>query len=818
MKYKRTLANTLLILAVCAALLYAILNFSPQLQHAAQRAVDSLGIATTVELVFILAGLGVILIVWILIEYRQHNHAALLASQKYQSLLDHINGGLIVATHATTADETIVTYLSPGFTLMTGYTLQDVHDIYGGRYLNLLFDEDRTGAFDKYLQQLSVGNSYQMPYRLHKKDGSFIWVMDNGYLVLEADGMYNHSVLSDITVIKQQEEALRLSEERFSVAINSSSGTLFEVDLKHQLYTHFENPERIFGTSAEKLLEDTKAFSTLPANKYRAAVAGYFFHPDDWELTNKELDKAVATGTASYEARLRRADDSYIWARIDLSLKLDESGLPLRLVGFMSDIDDIKKQSERLECRVRVDLMTGLYNKVSTSELANKVLSAPTNEMHALIILDIDDFKGINDTLGHAFGDLVIVEISNKLTSLFYSDDIVGRIGGDEFAVLMKNVPDTNTVLKKAAELSGAVRQTYSGENGEYKITCSLGIFIIENNSGSFEEWYRKADAALYKAKQNGKDQFVFYHESEVGNYPIETNKTNDEELENLKVSRTMEAQIFELLYTSKDFNVSINMALATIGQHFHVSRVSIFENDEDKHTTSNIYEWCNKGVPSKIHQLQNMDTAVQGESIFDCFDENGLLYCSDVNDLPPYLRQILQAKNVLSTLKVTIVNEDKLCGFIGFDECNEHRVWLREEIEKLSFLAKVLSVFLFKKRTELALLDNLHTRLKILDVLPDYICVVNPETHSLVYTNSKMRELLPSVYPGAFCFASLRGGQDGPCEECLVERIKRGDTDNLEIVSEDKNVHLAINALSINWTNNKQMVLLYGIERKSRP
>ncbi|MEG2138904.1 MAG: hypothetical protein RRY64_09625, partial [Oscillospiraceae bacterium] len=246
--------------------------------------------------------------------------------------------------------------------------------------------------------------------------------------------------------------------------------------------------------------------------------------------------------------------------------------------------------------------------------------------------------------------------------------------------------------------------------------------------------------------------------------------------------------------------------------------RVSIFENDNDNKTISNIYEWCNDGVSSAMDPNLHRPIVSGSESIFDRFDANGLFYCSDTRELSPYLRNILEAKDILAALRVTIFNEERTCGFIGFDDCNEHRIWTSEEIESLSFLSKVLSVFLYKKKTEIALLENLSTRLKILDVLPDYVCVVNPETHTLVYANSKMQELLPTVLPGAFCFTTLRGGQDGPCPTCLIERIKRGDTENLFIASADKHLHLPVSAISINWTGGKKMVLLYGTETTFTP
>ncbi|MEG2096761.1 MAG: diguanylate cyclase [Pseudoflavonifractor sp.] len=770
------------------------------------------------RLVMKLVVAAVLIILWVTLSHRRHNKEILKASHKYQSLLSHINGGMIVAVHAMTADETIAVYASPGFTDMTGYSLEDIQTLYHGRYLDVIFEADRKRAFEIYLEQLKTGVTYRMPYRILKKDGTLLWVMDNGYLVEDEDGLYNHSIITDITAVKAQEEALRMSENRFSVAINASSGTLFEVDLKRQLYTHFENSQRLFGTDAQHLLADTSAFAQLPKEEFIDAVTRYFFHPDDWVLTKASMAELRKNKTTSYEARLRRYDGSYLWAKIDVILVPDEFGVPSRMVGFMSDIDEIKKQSQRLESQVQTDPMTGLYNKIAMTTLVNKALSGTPDGRHALITLDIDNFKGINDTLGHAFGDLVIMEVCAKLKISFRSHDIVGRMGGDEFAIFLENVPDTSSVLKKATELSAALRQTYSGEKGDYKISCSFGIIMIEGNCGSIEQLYRKADAALYQAKQNGKDQFVLYQEENADQYPIETIRTNDEELRNLKASHNIEAQIFELLYTSKDFNVSIHMALAAIGQQYHVSRVSIFENDDDNLTTSNIHEWCNVDIPPAIDALQNMPIRSGTESIFDRFDSSGLLYCSNIRELPPYLQQILGSKGVLSALKVTITNDERTCGFIGFDDCSEHRVWTSEEIESLTFLSKVLSVFLFKKKTEIALLENLHTRLKILDVLPDYVCVVNPETHSLVYANSKMMQVLPTALPGTFCFTTLRGGQDGPCETCLVERIRRGDTDNLEIISQDGRLHLHVDAMTINWTNDKQMVLLYGAKGTLSP
>ncbi|MEG1446457.1 MAG: diguanylate cyclase [Ruthenibacterium sp.] len=334
----------------------------------------------------------------------------------------------------------------------------------------------------------------------------------------------------------KQEEELRLSEKRFSVAINASSGALFELDIRRQVYTHFENALRVFGVSAEKIMADTRPFSALPHDEFGDAVNHYFYHPDDCAAIKTAMQKLAYNTTTSYEARLRRHDNSYRWCRADVSLTYDTAGAPSHLVGFLSDIDAVKKQAIFSENQAQKDPMTGLYNKVAMATLSNKGLREYPYGRHALMVLDIDNFKGINDTLGHAFGDLALIDVCTKLSSAFRNSDIVGRIGGDEFAVLMKNIPDIESVRSKGTELSVLFRQTHVAGK-ECKISCSIGIVVTDINeegkAESFETLYRKADAALYQAKQNGKNQFVLYQASDAAFYPIESEKADDGDCKN---------------------------------------------------------------------------------------------------------------------------------------------------------------------------------------------------------------------------------------------------------------------------------------------
>ena len=130
--------------------------------------------------------------------------------------------------------------------------------------------------------------------------------------------------------------------------------------------------------------------------------------------------------------------------------------------------------------------------------------------------LDIDNFKGVNDTLGHAYGDKVLSELGNTLKHIFTSDELIGRIGGDEFCILLNASPKKNMlyndyVKQKCEELCDAFRRNYTGDDGKYKISGSIGVSMFPTDGSDFKQLYSALDKALYTSKRSGKDTFTFF-------------------------------------------------------------------------------------------------------------------------------------------------------------------------------------------------------------------------------------------------------------------------------------------------------------------
>lgn len=233
-------------------------------------------------------------------------------------------------------------------------------------------------------------------------------------------------------------------------------------------------------------------------------------------------------------------------------------------------------------------------------------------------MIDTDNFKQINDTQGHMIGDVVLTEIASGMKKLMRESDVVGRIGGDEFTVFMKDITSAEDAEEKAEELLHLFRHLFESEKSPIKVSCSMGIAIYPKDGASFKEIYASADKALYQAKSKGKNNYVIYNDgtaADMGGSGLSSiGAAIDSERQYAEGFDNLARYVFRNLYQTKDFDRTVNMVLEIVGKQFDVSRVYIFENTEDGQYGSNTYEWCNEGITSKMAGLQNANYKEHGD------------------------------------------------------------------------------------------------------------------------------------------------------------------------------------------------------------
>lgn len=211
----------------------------------------------------------------------------------------------------------------------------------------------------------------------------------------------------------------------------------------------------------------------------------------------------------SFRYRRKMARGDIRWIRNEIRFMMDVDSGHLCAMLTARDIDEKKRNEEKLFTAAHMDEMTMLFNRSTTMERIGEILADRREQFHALFMLDIDNFKRLNDTRGHIVGDEFLVELADVLRCSFREQDVVGRIGGDEFFAFMCNVPDMKLAKRKAELMLQKIRKVCE-KYKEVGLSASIGISMYPTDGNSLEEIYAKADEALYKAKRNGKDCIAF--------------------------------------------------------------------------------------------------------------------------------------------------------------------------------------------------------------------------------------------------------------------------------------------------------------------
>lgn len=603
--------------------------------------------------------------------------------------------------------------------------------------------------------------------------------------------------------ISADRRELALKEERYRIVSEQTDNVIYEYDASTQSVAYSSRYEQRFGF--------------LPADGGRRDQIGTeIICPDDLPACD-ELHRQIRSGKKQTQAelRLRTADRGYIWCRIQATSITDETGRLLRVVGSITDIDREKKEKERLLRDAQRDVMTGVFNKATAERrISQSLAAAEPGQMQALLCFDIDDFKQINDRYGHLFGDEILREIARRTLRLFEAEGFVGRFGGDEFVVFLQDVSSREMVEQRAEQLT-AVFYGLSGSTGPaFSASGSIGIALYPQDGETFRELYANADHALYAAKMKGKNGYAFYDPAADGALYVQQARYSKDNIDRpLPVKGDMASYIFHILYESADIEAAIPRMLEVAGRYYHVSRAYVFENSEDGRRGSNTFEWCGEGVEPEIDRLQDISYEETDDYLTN-FDDNGLFYCSDTAELSASAADLLAEQGIQAVLQCAIMNDGVIRGFVGFDECRENRLWTKEEIDTLSFVARILSIFLIKMRMQQELERTFALTTSVLDTQDLWTYVIDRQTYELLFINRKTHEIAPHAKVGDRCYAAFFGGRQTPCEHCPMRDIPEGQTScTLELYNRYLHVWTSATASLMDWAGRAEVCLLCCID-----
>ncbi len=577
---------------------------------------------------------------------------------------------------------------------------------------------------------------------------------------------------------------------KYEVLLQHLNAMVIEFDLDTNFIHNLYNPDPAF-----QYLRD----ATNPAHAINMLVE-HSVHPDDHGMLTDVfnsylkmfLDSGLKKSTRSY--RMQNKTGVYRYYNITC-YRPDENSR--RIIGIWEEAPDDSARTDR-------DPLTDLLNKESAQRLTEEYLAeAIEGRISALAIVDLDNFKNINDRFGHLFGDEVLSQIARRLGQLFRCSDVVARIGGDEFLVFMPNIPDSKLIIERCNLLVDAVQGLFDGRLTETGLSCSVGIAYTPEHGTSYQELFRHADIALYRAKHFGKNRCVVYdtmYQMPVAPSAVSMRIDSDEQPS--FTENNLPYHAFDLLYESGDVVATISHLLSIVGQQTNVSRVYIFENNADDTACSNTFEWCNEGITAEIDNLQNIDYTQSIPNYHRNFNEHGVFYCADITTLPPHLRDILEPQGIRSMLQCAIYDNGRFRGYVGLDENTKPRLWTKEQIDVLTFLSRIVSIFLVKHRNQEEMRKTVSNLRKVLNNQYAWVYIVDPETHRIRFFNEQTEHLIPDLTENAVCYRTFMN-RDTPCESCLIRHGKSMTIENAHL-----NKTVTARATPIHWQGKEQWLI----------
>ncbi len=458
----------------------------------------SLGIAPSLirkPLVHGLAGLGllgVLLTITLLgrsVAARESIEGELRHSEGRFKALVRNASDIIVVVDA----EGIARYVSPSFERVIGISPRQLAD----RWAVELMHPDDLDRMRVEAQGMVADdfNGWRSEVRLQHGDGSWIWfeaTVTNRLDDPNVRGIVAN--LHDISARKQAEEELRQAHERFRSAFENAPIGMAMTDLDGRILRANPAMGRIVGREADEL-------SGMSVHDLT--------HADDREASTGEMRRLVAEGSDGYriEKRYRHTEGREVWVSVSVSCVRDEEGQPSYLIGQVEDVTERRALRERLAYAAIHDPLTALPNRVLFMDRLETALSraARHGRKVAVVFLDLDRFKLINDGMGHAAGDRLLERVAERLQRVMRPSDTVARFGGDEFVVLCDEIADEAVALEMAERLTNALREPFALAEGEVFVTASLGLALSGGDRDSAASLLRDSDTAMYMAKERGR-------------------------------------------------------------------------------------------------------------------------------------------------------------------------------------------------------------------------------------------------------------------------------------------------------------------------
>lgn len=382
-------------------------------------------------------------------------------------------------------------YTSPRVESLFGVTQQQLAED-ASLLLKMIHPDDYQRVINESIESAESASAWHSEFRMLLKNGRIIWIEAYDTPIREADGTIVWTGYgNEITQRKNYETALNESETKFRAFVENANDIIYSLSLDGTLTYASPNWSEILGH---------------PLTDVIGRNFEHFIHPDDISACHSFLQQVRHSRQkhSGIEYRIQHFNGHWCWHRSNVAPLFDRNGEVNSFTGIARDITEHKLMMQRMSYMAHHDTLTGLPNRASFTEHLNQaiVLSQREEQAVAVLFLDLDNFKPINDQHGHAIGDLLLQQVANRIQQCLRGADVVGRIGGDEFVVLLQNVHHVANAQNTAEKICECLSIAYEVDGKILHIGVSIGIALYPLHGNNAMQLVRYADEAMYEAKK----------------------------------------------------------------------------------------------------------------------------------------------------------------------------------------------------------------------------------------------------------------------------------------------------------------------------
>lgn len=682
-----------------------------------------------------------------------------LNTEMFGSMIDNVIAGVCFFEYEN--KKLTPLFINEGFFRMLGYSRVE-----GMKYLkniNVSLIPDDIPVFEQAIQDvLKDDGAVDVEFRTVTGSGGLRWLHVRGNLYSREGSKYTIvTVIQDISERKNVEEELRLQAERLHILSAAEGERIIDYNAKTDVLMIKSTGE--YDSHGEIII----------SGYMENSIGDTIFSEDKSKV--KEIMESLLKSPKHdmFDFRTNRFDDDYCWHQVNLTSLLGTEGYVTRIVGRMINIHEKKLKELDLVIRAEKDALTGLYNKGATLQLIGDAIATEEDDaVSALMIVDLDSFKEVNDTLGHAVGDKVLIDAAEALSNIFKGGDIVGRIGGDEFVVYMRNLNTVSSADILASKVVKKLDFKLPTESGVINVTCSIGIAIFPYHGKTYDDLFIKADKALYTTKGNGKHGYRIYDAASTVVYHANRKSRNLPSLYDDNIVTTIEDHIMQILSEDPMLESALKTSIELMTEHFNFHRGYLCANDslqlkEKIQYAVNGYEY---GSETNEHYSLRM---VFNELLFKFFNNVKIIYDYDITEKS--LLEYFQKEGIKSMLYYPITSKGKYQGAIVFENHEDVQFELSEtQMEEICSMLRIIEAHIFK----IGFTDGIHginTLISLFDNLDNYVYLINKDTYELQFINKKVLMKTPQVKIGDICYKAIQG-KDSPCAECILNKLNAKD------------------------------------------